>query len=316
MGKTFRAWNLDQAWLLPPSVHDFVPPGHSAHLIRDLVRESLDLGAIFAAYPEERGQPPYHPDDDDGGVAVCLQPRHPCLAADRPGLRRAGRFHGRDRNAAAGLSHHQRLQEAPSAGAVGALFVQVLGFVPRGGAGEARPRGARWHPDQSQRLEAQSDELRPNGPGGGGAGRGGGGLARRRPRPRIRPTMPRAAWTGGASLSSGLRSRTRGRCPTGWPTRPGGWPGSVQPRRRWRPRRRPRARPARPPQWQRPPRPTTGATTRRWRVQHRRSHHRSPYHRPPYHRPPKHPTRRSRPSPARSPKPRRSATSPIPTAES
>ena len=46
---------------LPPSVHDFVAAGHAAHLIRDLVRETLDLGAIFDAYPEERGQPPYHP---------------------------------------------------------------------------------------------------------------------------------------------------------------------------------------------------------------------------------------------------------------
>jgi transposase len=61
MAKTFRAWDVDQEWLLPPSVHDFVPAGHAAHLIRDLVRETLDLQAIMAAYPEERGQPPYHP---------------------------------------------------------------------------------------------------------------------------------------------------------------------------------------------------------------------------------------------------------------
>ena len=61
MAKTFRAWDVDQAWLLPPSVHDFVPAGHAAHLIRDLVRETLDLTAIFDAYPEDRGQPPYHP---------------------------------------------------------------------------------------------------------------------------------------------------------------------------------------------------------------------------------------------------------------
>ena len=30
-------------------------------LVRDAVRESLDLSAIFAAYGEARGQPPYHP---------------------------------------------------------------------------------------------------------------------------------------------------------------------------------------------------------------------------------------------------------------
>jgi transposase len=62
MSKTFRAWDVDQEWLLPPSVHDFVPAGHPAHLVRELVRAELDLSAIVAEYErEERGQPPYHP---------------------------------------------------------------------------------------------------------------------------------------------------------------------------------------------------------------------------------------------------------------
>lgn len=59
--KTFRPWELEQTWLLPPSVHDFVPAEHPAHFIRDLVRESLDLSAILDTYTEERGYPPYHP---------------------------------------------------------------------------------------------------------------------------------------------------------------------------------------------------------------------------------------------------------------
>jgi transposase len=61
MSKTFRAWDVDQVWLLPPSVHDFVPAGHPAHLVGELVRTELDLAAIVADYAEERGQPPYHP---------------------------------------------------------------------------------------------------------------------------------------------------------------------------------------------------------------------------------------------------------------
>jgi transposase len=61
MSKTFRAWDVDQVWLLPPSVHDFVPPGHPAHLVRELVRSELDLAAILSEYDEPRGQPPYHP---------------------------------------------------------------------------------------------------------------------------------------------------------------------------------------------------------------------------------------------------------------
>lgn len=67
MTKSFRPWRVDEAWLLPPSVQDFVPAGHPAHLVRDIVREELDLGAILSAYTEVRGFPPYHP-----GMMVAL----------------------------------------------------------------------------------------------------------------------------------------------------------------------------------------------------------------------------------------------------
>jgi transposase len=61
MSKTFRPWDIEQRWLLPPSVHELVAPDHLAHFVRDTVREQLDLGAIFSVYQEERGSPPYHP---------------------------------------------------------------------------------------------------------------------------------------------------------------------------------------------------------------------------------------------------------------
>lgn len=67
MSKTFRAWDVDQAWLLPASVHQFVLPGHLAHFVRDTVREALDLTAISGVYKAEQGQPPYHP-----GMLVAL----------------------------------------------------------------------------------------------------------------------------------------------------------------------------------------------------------------------------------------------------
>ncbi len=67
MSKTFRSWDVDQGWLLPPSVHEFVPAGHLAHFVRDTVREGLDLSAILETYSEERGYPPYHP-----GMMVAL----------------------------------------------------------------------------------------------------------------------------------------------------------------------------------------------------------------------------------------------------
>jgi transposase len=61
MSKTFRPWDIEQRWLLPPSVEELVPAGHVAHFVRDTVREELDLAAILSGYPEERGYPPYHP---------------------------------------------------------------------------------------------------------------------------------------------------------------------------------------------------------------------------------------------------------------
>jgi hypothetical protein len=67
MAKVFRSWNVDQGWLLPPSLHEFVPPGHMAHFVRDPVREALDLSAILDTDTEERGYPPYHP-----GMMVAL----------------------------------------------------------------------------------------------------------------------------------------------------------------------------------------------------------------------------------------------------
>src|ERR671912_1437435 len=67
MAKVFRSWDVDQGWLLPPSLHEFVPPGHLAHFVRDTVREALDLSAILDTYAEERGFPPYHP-----GMMVAL----------------------------------------------------------------------------------------------------------------------------------------------------------------------------------------------------------------------------------------------------
>ena len=61
MSKTFRPWDIDQTWILPPSLGDFVPAGHVAHFVGDTVRNDLDLSAILDCYEEERGFPPFHP---------------------------------------------------------------------------------------------------------------------------------------------------------------------------------------------------------------------------------------------------------------
>src|SRR5689334_12876700 len=60
MPKTFRPYVPEQSLLLPPSLSDWIPEGHLARFVSDVVDE-LDLSAIESAYSEERGFPPYDP---------------------------------------------------------------------------------------------------------------------------------------------------------------------------------------------------------------------------------------------------------------
>lgn len=60
--KTFRPYDPEQALLLAPVLSEWLPEGHLAHFVSDLVESgALDLSAIYAAYGEERGYPPYDP---------------------------------------------------------------------------------------------------------------------------------------------------------------------------------------------------------------------------------------------------------------
>jgi transposase len=61
MGKRFRTDFLDQALLLPPSLHDWLPEGHLARFIADVIEE-LDLGAVYESYAGDgRGLAAYQP---------------------------------------------------------------------------------------------------------------------------------------------------------------------------------------------------------------------------------------------------------------
>jgi len=61
MGKTYRPWDPDQHYLLPPSVRDWLPENDLVYFILDTVN-ALDISAITEKYErEQRGFPPYHP---------------------------------------------------------------------------------------------------------------------------------------------------------------------------------------------------------------------------------------------------------------
>src|SRR6266702_68342 len=60
--KTFRWYDPDQVLLLAPVLSEWLPEGHLAHFVSDLVESgALDLSAIYGSYEEERGFPPYDP---------------------------------------------------------------------------------------------------------------------------------------------------------------------------------------------------------------------------------------------------------------
>lgn len=59
--RTFRPYEPDDLWLLPPSPQDWLPEDHLAYFLADLV-EVLDLEPILATYGGvTRGTAPYHP---------------------------------------------------------------------------------------------------------------------------------------------------------------------------------------------------------------------------------------------------------------
>jgi len=61
MSKPYKSCNRNQMLLLPPSLYQWLPKGHLAYFIIDIV-EQLDLSAIYEPYEKQnRGQPPYEP---------------------------------------------------------------------------------------------------------------------------------------------------------------------------------------------------------------------------------------------------------------
>ena len=63
MGQNFIPDTVNQTLLFPPSLHDWLPEGHLARFLLDVV-SALDLSAIYTSYQEKdgRGQAAYAPE--------------------------------------------------------------------------------------------------------------------------------------------------------------------------------------------------------------------------------------------------------------
>lgn len=59
--KRFKAFEPDAVMLVPPSLDEWLPQGHLARFIGELVDGELDLTRFYASYAKAKGQPPYDP---------------------------------------------------------------------------------------------------------------------------------------------------------------------------------------------------------------------------------------------------------------
>lgn len=61
MSKTYRPYEPEQMFLMPPSLVDWLPKEHLVFFVKEVL-ETIDLSPITEVYErEERGYPPYHP---------------------------------------------------------------------------------------------------------------------------------------------------------------------------------------------------------------------------------------------------------------
>ena len=253
MAKTYRPYVPEQDLLLPPSLRDWLPEGHLAFFVSDLI-DQLDLSAITSVYEQdERGYPPYHPVMMTKllAYAYCVgvfssRKMHRRLVEDVafrvlaagnvPDHRTIGDFRKRHLAALQGF-FEQVLRLARELGAPRVGRVAVDGTKIKANASKHKAisygrmaEKQRQLRDEVRQLLAQADAAE---------------------RPRTRRTEPISKATSCRPNCNGVRVA---------------WPGSGKPRRRWRPARSPR------------PPPRASRPTRQSRIRSRSTTSRIPSH--------------------------------------
>ena len=151
MSKTYLPYEPDQQLLLPAALQEWLPDDHLAYFISDVV-DQLDMLEVTARYERERrGGPPYHP---RMMVKVLLYGYCVGVASSRRIAQRLHEDIAFRVLAANNTPDFRTISDfrKDNVDALSGLFVQVLAFVPAGGAGEAGARGAGRHEGQGQRI--------------------------------------------------------------------------------------------------------------------------------------------------------------------
>jgi transposase len=223
MSKRFLPWDIDQVSLFPPSVSDYVPASHPAHFVRDLVRDELDLEAVYASYDDARGAPAFHPAMmtalllyaytqglySSRRIARACEDRldfHAVTASAKPDFRTISEFRKRHLKALSGL-FVQVLKLCAEAGLV------KLGHVALDGT-KIKANASRHKAMSYARMQKAEVALAAEVAGWLKA-------AEAADRKDVRAWAPASAATS---------------CPTGLPTNSSAWRGSARPRPRSKPR--------------------------------------------------------------------------------
>jgi transposase len=159
VGQNFIPDTVNQPLLFPPSLHDWLPDGHLARFVVDVV-SALDLDSIYASYREKdgRGQSAYAP---EMMVRLLLYGYATGVYSSRKIERRtwedvAFRYLSGDQHPDhATLSEFRKRHLTALAG----LFTQALLLCAKAGLAPAGACVDRRDKDQGKRQQAQGDEL-------------------------------------------------------------------------------------------------------------------------------------------------------------
>jgi transposase len=177
--KSFRSYDPEQVVLMAPVLSEWLPEGHLAHFVSDLVESgALDLSVVYASYEEERGFPPYDPrlmvkllvygyavgvtssrkleraTYEDVAVRMLCAGQH-------PDFRSVGRFRARHLEALAGLLV-QSLRLCRQARLVGLGSLALDGTKLRANASRHKAMSYERMQRKEQQLEAEIAELERN----------------------------------------------------------------------------------------------------------------------------------------------------------
>src|SRR5713226_3750449 len=148
MGKSYRPYYPDEDLLLPPSLRDWLPEKHLAYFVGD-GRGVWEREARPAALRSA---------DDDQSAGIRLLRGSVQFTTDRAPAGGRHRVPGPGGGQSTELPHHLRFpKDSPEdlGGSVRTGFEDCSGS----GSHEGGPCGGGWDESQSQRQQAQSDEL-------------------------------------------------------------------------------------------------------------------------------------------------------------